>query len=112
MMMPDIALGTMLVNSNLTKESIWNFRIIISVLPIMPIIFMAMSFFPAIDKGKPAAIVGIARQLIFFVPMMLILPALFGTQSIYWGSALIDGVIIVYTMMLLLHEFKRLKFLK
>ncbi|MFC5047462.1 MATE family efflux transporter [Aquimarina hainanensis] len=109
MAVPKLVLSTMLEQGSLTSESIFNFRIFISVLPLLPVVFMAMTFFPAIDKGKPAAVIGLVRQLIFYVPVMLILPAMFGTQWIYLGSTIIDTVIIAYTLTLLLLEFRRLR---
>ena len=70
---------------------------------------MGMTFFPAIDNAKPAAIIGIVRQLIFYVPVMLILPRFFGIQWVYWGSAGIDFVIALWVAFLLKKEFHTLK---
>ncbi|WP_199912793.1 MATE family efflux transporter [Aquimarina aquimarini] len=112
MIAPQFILATMLEAGSLSSDSIWNFRMFISILPVLPIVFNGMTFFSAINKGKPAAIIGLVRQLIFYVPLMLILPSIYGTSSIYWGTALIDTVIVAYTMILVLIEFKRLKSLK
>lgn len=58
---------------------------------------------------KPAAIIGIVRQLVFYVPVMLILPRFFGIQWVYWGSAGIDFVITLWVAFLLKKEFHVLK---
>jgi Na+-driven multidrug efflux pump len=70
---------------------------------------MAMTFFPAIGKAKPAMILGIARQFILYVPVMLILPKLTGVSGIYYGSFLIDAAVMVITTVLILKEFKAIK---
>ena len=35
---------------------------------------MSMTFFPAVNNGKPASVMGISRQLVFYVPVMMTLP--------------------------------------
>ena len=77
-------------------------------LPLLSIVFMGMTFFPAINKGSSAAIIGISRQLIFYVPVMLIMPKFFGIEWVYIGSFLIDAVIVIWITLLLYWEFKNL----
>lgn len=109
MIFPQTVLGTMLPNQIFSGSSIFDFRVFISLLPILPVVFMGLTFFPSINKPKPAAIVVFVRQLIFYVPMMLILPRLFGIQWIYWGSTAIDIVIALWVALLIKNEFKTLR---
>ena len=109
MFFPGTVLGTMLPNQIFSGESLFNFRIFMSLLPVVPIIFMGMTFFPAINNPKPAAIIGIVRQLVFYVPVMLILPGLFGIQWVYWGSAGIDFIITLWVIVLFKKEFRVLR---
>jgi Na+-driven multidrug efflux pump len=96
-------------NRTFLSDDISNFRYFIAVLPILPTVFMGMTFFPAINKGKPAAIIGLARQLVFFVPVMLLLPKFFGVQWVYIGSFGIDVIIALWIMLLINKEFKHLR---
>ena len=109
MVFPQAVLGTMLPDQIFSGTSLFNFRVFMALLPVLPITFMGMTFFPAINNAKPAAIIGIARQLIFYVPVMLILPGRFGIQWVYWGSAAIDVVITLWVIVLLKKEFHILK---
>jgi len=109
MIFPQTVLGTMLPNQVFSVTNLFNFRIFMALLPVLPITFMGMTFFPAINNAKPAAIIGIVRQLIFYVPVMLILPRLFGIQWVYWGSAGIDFVLTLWVVFLLKKEFHALK---
>jgi len=70
---------------------------------------MAMTLFPAVDKGKPAMIIGMARQFIFYVPVMLIVPRLIGISGIYYGSLAIDTVILLWTLIMVKKEFHSLR---
>lgn len=107
--MPETVLGFMFPNKIFEATSLSYFRIFMALLPILPIIFMAMTFFPAINKGKPAAVFGITRQLIFYVPVMLILPRLYGVKWVYYGSFLIDVVIAIWVFFMVSKEFKLLR---
>jgi len=68
-----------------------------------------MTLFPAVNKGKPAMIIGIARQLVFYVPVMLILPRIIGVSGVYNGSLAIDTVILLWTLTMVKKEFNLLR---
>lgn len=106
---PGSVLGLMLTEQTLTSVQFTYFRIYMAILPFLSFIFMAMTFFPAVDKGKPAAIIGMARQFLFYIPVMLILPQFIGVAGIYYGSFAIDTVIVVWTMLMVKKEFNLLR---
>ena len=106
---PGSVLGLMLSDQLFTGAQFTYFRIYMAILPLMSFIFMGMTLFPSIDKGKPAAIIGIARQLIFYVPVMLLLPRFIGVSGIYYGSLAIDSIILLWTMLLVKKEFTNLR---
>lgn len=108
MISPQSILQFMLVDATFTAIDLSYFRVYMALLPLLAIIFMAMTFFPAIEKGKPAAIIGITRQLIFYVPAMLILPYYFGVAGIYYSAFIIDAIILVWTVLLVRKEFIQL----
>ncbi len=109
MLFPESILKLMLKSPVFTSGEINNFRIYMAILPLLSVIFMAMTLFPSIDKGKPAAIIGIARQFVFYVPVMLFLPKAIGVNGIYYGSFAIDAVIVLWTMLMVKKEFSRLR---
>ncbi|CVK20165.1 MATE family efflux transporter [Sporomusa sphaeroides] len=109
MLAPEFVLGFMLTGQVFTGNQLLYFWIYMAVLPLLSSIFMAMTFFPAIGKGKPAAVIGIARQLIFYIPVMLILPKFMGVAGVYTGSLAIDVVIVLWTMVMVKKEFTALR---
>ncbi len=109
MMRPEAVILLMLPTAVLTVQDISNFRVYMSLLPLMPVIFMAMTFFPAINNGKPAAVMGITRQLVFYVPLMLILPRYFGVSWVYTGSVAIDLVMVLWVFFMVSREFSLLR---
>jgi putative MATE family efflux protein len=109
MIFPELFLNMMLPDTSFGSTDYANFRIFTALLPVMPVIFMALTFFPAIDKAKSATIMGIARQLVFYVPVMLILPRFFGVRWVYIGSFLIDLIIIIWVLIIVRKEFNHLR---
>lgn len=54
-------------------------------------------------------LIGIARQLVFYVPVMLLLPGVLGVSGIYYASLGIDTIIVVWTVIMVKHEFIALR---
>jgi len=106
---PYSVLGLMVTETIITGSQITYFRVFMAILPLMSFIYMAMTFFPAIDKGKPATIIGMARQFVFYVPVMLIIPRFMGVPGVYYGSFAIDAVIVVWTILMVNKEFRTLR---
>lgn len=107
--MPETMLSLMLPDRVFQAADIANFRIFISVAPFLPIMFMAMTFWPAIKKPKPAGILGIVRQALLYIPAMILLPKYFGIGWIYRGSFLIDLLLSGLVLLLIAGEFKKLR---
>ncbi len=109
MINPNLVLNLMLPAREFISAEIVNFRIFMVLLPALPVIFMAMTFFPAINNAKPASLLGIARQLIFYVPVMLTLPRFFGVGWVYRGAFFIDLLTIVWALFMVATEFAKLR---
>lgn len=106
---PGTILGMMLPEQAFGAVDFSYLRIYMAILPVMSFIFMAMTLFPAVDKGLPAMIIGMARQFVFYVPVMLILPRFIGVSGIYIGSFAIDSVIVLWTLWMVKREFGSLR---
>lgn len=109
MIIPDIILKIMLPLSTFSSMEIMNFRVFISIAPLLSVVLTAMTFWPAVKKPKPAMLIGIGRQLFLYIPLMIILPMFFGVSSIYIGSFAIDFVITFIILIMLKKEFTQLR---
>ena len=105
---PSGVLHLVLPDMVFTAYELMNFRIYMAVLPALPVVFMALTFFPSINQGKYGSIIGLARQLVFYIPIMLILPRLFGIQWVYVGATLIDIVLTLWVLIIVRQLFKKL----
>ncbi|WP_073290078.1 MATE family efflux transporter [Chryseobacterium polytrichastri] len=106
---PKQLIGLMLPGYVVNDNQINDFRLFFSVLPLLPITVLALSYYPAVNDSKKASFLVFLRQLILYIPLMLILPYYFGVKSIYWGSALIELTVGIITFFLLNNYKLKLK---
>lgn len=103
---PEVSLRLMLPAVSFSNTDLLNFRVYMLVLSILPIVFMALTYLPAIEKPKIASMMVMARQVIFYIPLMLLLPKWFGVSSIYYGTAAIDIVLTSLVIYYVRQSFK------
>ena len=93
MIYPSQVMAVMIPDTPFSIEQLTDFRIYMSILLALPFVFMAMVWFPAINNARPATVISILRQVVFYIPILLIVPPLYGVSGIYIASAAIDWVI-------------------
>ncbi|WP_437918920.1 MATE family efflux transporter [Sphingobacterium sp. LRF_L2] len=93
MFYPGDVMSIMIPNISFSHEQLLNFRVYMSVLLALPFVFMAIVWFPSIENAKPATFISILRQVVFYIPLLLIAPKFYGVNSIYYVSAGIDWLI-------------------
>ncbi|MEM9078587.1 MAG: MATE family efflux transporter [Bacteroidota bacterium] len=96
MLFPELGVQMVLPNKIMTQTELVDFRVYMAIIPFLPFVFMALTHLPAIEQPKYASIIGIARQLVFYVPVMLFLPKWMGISGVYYGSTLIDIVVTIW----------------
>ncbi len=67
------------------------------------------TLFQALGKGRQAGILAVARQGIFFIPMILIIPRFFGLNGVLISQPLADICAFVITLVLAMKEMRHLK---
>lgn len=102
---PSESLSVMLPDTQFSAQQLWWFQVYMSTLLLLPLVLMAMVYFPAIEQANVASQVGIARQLLFFIPTMWFLPALIGIGGIYYGSFGIDLICTLWLVFMLKRTF-------
>ena len=65
-------------------------------------------FLTSIGKGIEGMFMALTRQLIFLVPLMLILPIFFGVEGILYSGPIADGIAFVLAMLFIWLEFKNM----
>ncbi len=83
------------VRSKIIEAGIINFKMFYSTFILYGIMIMTLTFFQSIGDGKKARIIVMFRQLILFVPAILILPKTFGKSAVWWAEPVVDFTMII-----------------
>ena len=67
------------------------------------------SFFQAIGKAMPALLLTMSRQILFLIPMILILPYYFGLLGIWVSLPAAEFVSVILTAAWVTHEMRGLR---
>ncbi len=105
---PAAALSLLLPGMDFSAADLHHFRIMMMVLPLLPVTFTALALLPAIEQPGKATLVSISRQFLFYVPVMLILPGLIGLPGVYYGATAIDLLCALWLLALSLAAFRQL----
>lgn len=104
---PDQTLALMLPDVVFSAADIHHFRVLMLVLPVLPIVFTALALLPAVEQPGKATMVSVTRQLLLYVPVILLLPKLMGISGIYYGSTAIDFLCTLWLLIIVLMIFRR-----
>jgi Na+-driven multidrug efflux pump len=105
---PNIVLRIFNVSQSIINEGIFNFRLFYSVFILYGIMVMSITFFQSIGDGKKAGIIVLFRQLILFVPCMLVLPNMFGISAVWFTQPLVDLIMILIGLQMQMKTLKKM----
>ena len=70
-------------------------RVRVLATPLMFMSFFTVHLFQAFGQGDKALFLGVMRWLVFNIPMLFLLNAIFGMYGIVWGQVIADGINVV-----------------
>ncbi|WP_376696939.1 MATE family efflux transporter [Wenzhouxiangella sp. EGI_FJ10305] len=105
---PEATLALMLPDAVLGAIDLHRFRVLMLVLPVLPIVFTALALLPAIEQPGKATLVSVSRQLLFYVPVMLTLPTLIGVSGVYYGATSIDFICAMWLLGIVIVTFRKM----
>lgn len=83
-------------------------KITLILLPIIGFQVVAANYFQAVGKPIEAAFLSLSRQVVFFIPALLILPKLFGLNGVLYSGPTADLLSSVLTGIWLFREMRKL----
>ena len=73
---------------------------------------LTMSFFTSIGNVRLGTLISLSRQGFFLIPLLVVLPMVFGLSGILWTGAIADALACVLAVVLVRRDFRRLDALK
>lgn len=98
-----------------SEEGLYNefavmaFRIFLLLCPLTGFQTITAVYLQAVGKPIKSAILSLARQIIFFIPAALILPAYMGVIGVLWTGPVADGLAFILSLILIIYERNHLK---
>ncbi len=105
MLFPKFILGWFITEQALVQSGTGQFRIFLGVFILSSFMSMTIVFFQAIGKGSRAALLVTARQILFFIPIVLFLPRIMGETGAWLAMPLGDLLTVLLSIFLIIKEF-------
>ncbi|MFW6148649.1 MAG: MATE family efflux transporter [Atribacterota bacterium] len=93
----------------LLEQGVKTIRIVGLLLPFVGIQVIGAGMFQALGKAIPALLLSMSRQILFLIPLILILPNFFGLNGIWISFPIADFSAFSVTMIFFLREMKKFK---
>ena len=105
----DTLLSLFSVRHEIIEAGVKNFKMFYSTFILYGIMIMTLTFFQSIGDGKKAGIIVLLRQLVLFVPAILLLPKLFGASAVWWAEPIVDFTMIIAGLFLMLNVMRKIE---
>lgn len=96
-------------DEELLKEAAHALRVMNLVVPIIGFQMITIGFFQSIGKAGISILLSLTRQLLFLVPLLLILPNFFGLEGIWYSVPIADGTSAITAAIVLIYHMRKFK---
>ena len=100
---PVAILSLLLPNSEFASSDIFNFRIMMLPIFISSFFVMSIVLYQSIGKAKISGIMTVLREIVFFIPIVILLPKWFGIGGIYMAP-LVQNLTVFFIILYLLRS--------
>lgn len=107
-LMPQNILGLFIKDTSIVALGVTNFRMFYCLFPLYGAMVMMIVFFQAIGNGKAAGTMVLSRSIILFVPAIILVPMAVGLPAVWFTPPLVDGIVILFSMMILLKAYNKM----
>lgn len=109
---PQTILGWMIPDTTFTPDDIFNYQIMMISLPLFPIFLMAATVFQSIGNAKAAFWLQVGREVIIYVPVLLILPMYYGVFGVYFAGIPVNILFTMVTLWMIFRQFRKFEIAK
>lgn len=103
---PHLPIAIFTNDTETTRLAIEGMRVIQILSPLVGFQIVVGNFFQSIGMAKKSIFLSLSRQLLFLVPMLLILPHYFGTKGVWGSIAAADGLAIIVSSTMLWYFYQ------
>jgi len=108
MLVPTIAISMFTSETPLIESSARVLRIMVLFIPFAALQITGSTYFQAVGKGTQSLLLGLSRQFLLLIPIVLVLPLFIGVDGVWMAFPIADMVSTVLTAILLAREIGHL----
>ena len=108
-LVPEVAAALFTSDDELIRRAANGFRITVLFFPIVGFQMVTANFFQSIGMASKAIFLSLTRQLLFLLPMLILLPRFMGADGIWWSLPVSDCLSCVVAAVLLFKQYKAFK---
>ena len=105
---PEFFIGLFTTEAGLISTGARTLKIMSLAMPLMTIQIVSAVYFQAIGKGTAALLLGLSRQFLILIPVVLILPRIFGVDGVWASFPTSDFLSIIIAVIVMSFEIRRL----
>lgn len=92
----------------LTQLTVHAMMVFFALLPLIGIQILCSSYFQAVGKPIQSTLLNLSRQVLLFIPLLLILPHFWGIEGVWRTAPIADSLSVLITSTVILYEMKKL----
>ena len=104
--MPELVVKLFTTDAELINRAATGFRIVVIFFPIVGFQMVAANFFQSIGLASKAIFLSLTRQLLFLLPMLILLPIFMGADGIWWSMPISDSFSCIVAAIMLYKQFQ------
>lgn len=110
MLFPKTMLSMFITDASIVAQGTSSLRLLFSTYITLGFMIISITFFQSLGKGMIAMILTLARQIILFIPLILVLPRLCepGIQGVFIAPVITDLVVLVMSIIFLAKAFRQM----
>lgn len=111
MCFPKKMLSMFITDSNIVALGAPMLQLLFATYVCYGVLILSITFFQAIGKAGAAALMAMLRQVVLFLPLVIILPHLFnlGVKGVFLSQFVTDILVLLIGIVLLISAFKKMK---
>jgi putative MATE family efflux protein len=108
MAIPSKIINLFSTDVELINNGVFSLRMIMLLFPFIGFQLIGAGFFQSIGKAKPSIVLSLSRQVLFLIPLILLLPLLLGINGIWIAFPIADLLAIIITGVLIYREMGKI----
>ena len=108
MAIPGKIINLVSTDMELINNGIFPLRMIVLLFPFIGFQIIGAGFFQSIGKARPSIVLSLSRQVLFLIPLILLLPLMMGINGIWIAFPIADFLAVAITGVLIYRETRKI----